>query len=209
MKAAPTRLSLCAAIALSMAALPARADLLGGILKGALKASEHAVKGSVDVAVIAGKASVGATGEAVGAISGGGSGSGSYYKQSQYQSQYQPQSQSQYQPQYQSKPKKSAQRERTPLAEHQLQGIRSDFLEGQARVQGRIDTELAGGKITSEQARSLREELTAIQFREHDARRDGKMDGQEADGLMDAIDRVDSRLDRYLVENMRIGRVRN
>src|SRR5262249_22197400 len=161
-------------------------------LKGALKASEHAVKGSVDVAVIAGKASVGATGEAVGAFSGGGGGS-RYYKQ--YQSQSQPQ--------------QWAHSGQVPAGEQQLQGMRSEVLQGQGRVQGRIDTELAGGKITAEQARSLREELIAIQFREHDARRVGKMGDREADSLMDAIDRVDSRLDRYLVENMRIGRVRN
>lgn len=201
MSGAPTTtVGLAVVIAVSTAVLPARADLIGGILKGALKASEHAVKGSVDAAVIAGKVSVGATGEAVGAIAGDG-GSGKAYKQYTYQ-QNQPWEQ----------PGQQAQREQrsaTPIADRQARSLRTEFMDGQARVQARVDSELASGKLTAEQARSLREELVAIQIREHDARRDSKMTDQEAESLMDAVDHVDSRLDRYLVENMRVGRVRN
>jgi hypothetical protein len=155
------------------------------------KAVEHAVKGSVDLTVGAGKVSVGATGKALdvggGAVASGNNGRG-------YQA-YRPE-----------EPTPRKVYKEPGVDNGQSRALRSEFSVNFNRVQQRIDREFASGRLTQEQARSLRQELAGIGMRERDSGKYSKLSEDEADSLLDAIDRVDARLARYLLENERIGK---
>lgn len=208
--------ALIAFAAVLVASPAAKAGLLEGIIKAAVKgageavevsaeaadhlmsasgkAIEHAVTGSVDLTVGAGKASVGATSKALD-ISGGAA--PSRYRARNYEA-YRPE---------ELKPRKAYQE--PGLDDGRSGALRSEFSEDFKRVQQRIDSELSSGRLTQEQARSLNQELAGIGIRERESSKYSKLSEDEADSLLDAIDRVDARLARYLLENERVGNSRH
>jgi len=85
-----------------------------------------------------------------------------------------------------------------------LMGTReADLNARRERVESRIRTELAEGRITDEQAAELGDELAAADRTEADYKRDGVLKDREILSLYKKWDRIMARLDEYLGRNAR------